>query len=305
MKLLVTGDFHLDYNSIEEMSEIINQIMYYNFDGIAVLGDIFDKSRPHPDAIALFVSFLQRIPETIPIYIIAGNHDKNKDEDATAFIPYLNKSNIIYNSESLKVMIGNKKVTMLHTNVNESKMGPKDMQLSSISYKNIEGDIILLGHIHKSQIISEIPLVLHPGCPFYYNFGEREDKKGFYMVDISDKVTYTFNSLHITPMYQFNITNADLHNIDNKLVDLPFQSKVKIVFNLDTCDLNTSTLIREIIKNYKDKFKIFKYEVNVAKSNIEVSTLVKQETITQLLEEFCKKENIDIEIKKTLEDSLK
>ncbi len=51
-------------------------------------------------------------------------------------------------------------------------------------------DYIALGHIHKHQVLSDNPPVVYPGSLERLDFGEEEDTKGFYLVEIEqDKET--------------------------------------------------------------------------------------------------------------------
>jgi len=51
-------------------------------------------------------------------------------------------------------------------------------------------DYVALGHIHKHQVLSPSPPVVYPGSLERLDFGEEEDDKGFYLVEIKpDKET--------------------------------------------------------------------------------------------------------------------
>jgi len=51
-------------------------------------------------------------------------------------------------------------------------------------------DYVALGHIHRHQVLSDSPPVVYAGSLERLDFGDEEDDKGFYMVDIeSDPVT--------------------------------------------------------------------------------------------------------------------
>jgi exonuclease SbcD len=59
-------------------------------------------------------------------------------------------------------------------------------------------DYVALGHIHKRQVLNEHPPVVYSGSLERVDFGEENDEKGFYLVEIEQdggerKVTYDFH----------------------------------------------------------------------------------------------------------------
>jgi len=63
-------------------------------------------------------------------------------------------------------------------------------------------DYIALGHIHKRQVLLQNPPVVYPGSLERLDFGEEEDDKGFYLVEIEPdretgerKVSFDFHQI--------------------------------------------------------------------------------------------------------------
>ncbi len=87
MKLFHLSDLHigkqLHYynlrdNQIEILRQIVDKAKEYQPDAIIIAGDIYDKSVPSAEAYAIFDTFLIELSEitpSIPVLMIAGNHD--------------------------------------------------------------------------------------------------------------------------------------------------------------------------------------------------------------------------------------
>ncbi len=85
MKLIHLSDLHLgvrvnEFSMIDEQKYILQQILQIidqeEPDGVLIAGDVYDKTVPSAEAVALFDSFLSELSDReIPVFVISGNHD--------------------------------------------------------------------------------------------------------------------------------------------------------------------------------------------------------------------------------------
>ena len=85
MKLIHLSDLHLgkrlrEYSLMEDQKYILERILGIiddeQPDGVIIAGDVYDKSSPAAEAVALFDSFLSRlVSRNVPVFVISGNHD--------------------------------------------------------------------------------------------------------------------------------------------------------------------------------------------------------------------------------------
>ncbi|MBR6735637.1 MAG: exonuclease SbcCD subunit D [Oscillospiraceae bacterium] len=85
MKLIHLSDLHLgkrlnEFSMLEDQSHILWQILSViddeKPDAVIIAGDVYDKSVPNTEAVALFDRFLSSLSaREIPVFIISGNHD--------------------------------------------------------------------------------------------------------------------------------------------------------------------------------------------------------------------------------------
>lgn len=88
MKFLHTADLHIgkvvnDFSMLEDQKDILNKILWAacenNVDAIVIAGDIYDRSIPPAEAVAVFDDFITRVVEAgIQVVLIAGNHDSQE-----------------------------------------------------------------------------------------------------------------------------------------------------------------------------------------------------------------------------------
>jgi exonuclease SbcD len=81
-------------------------------------------------------------------------------------------------------------------------------------------DYIALGHIHKQQVLSESPPVVYAGSLERVDFGEENDEKGFYVVDILPngkdgrrQVSFEFHPVNARRFLTISV-NIDTDNTD-------------------------------------------------------------------------------------------
>jgi exonuclease SbcD len=104
--------------------------------------------------------------------------------------------------EALTQVIANKSVSLdpslpailaAHVLVGDARVGRGSESLMAIGQEpavllsniaNPAYDYIALGHIHKRQVLSENPPVVYAGSLERIDFGEENDEKGFYVIDI-------------------------------------------------------------------------------------------------------------------------
>lgn len=93
MRFFHLSDLHIgkqlhNYNLREDQEHILSEIISYvremHPDAVVIAGDIYDKSVPSAEAVALFDQFLTElsfISPSVPVMIIAGNHDSARRLD--------------------------------------------------------------------------------------------------------------------------------------------------------------------------------------------------------------------------------
>ena len=85
MKFIHLSDLHIgkrvnEYSMLEDQEYILNQIIAIideqKPDGVIIAGDVYDKSVPSAEAVALFDDFLFELSKrNLYVFIISGNHD--------------------------------------------------------------------------------------------------------------------------------------------------------------------------------------------------------------------------------------
>ena len=85
MKFIHLSDLHLgkrvnEFSMLEDQQYILTEILHIinaeNPDGVLIAGDVYDKSVPSAEAVALLDDFLVRLSRrNLRVFLISGNHD--------------------------------------------------------------------------------------------------------------------------------------------------------------------------------------------------------------------------------------
>ena len=88
MKFIHLSDLHIgkrvnEYSMLEDQQYILNQILdiidEVKPDGVMIAGDVYDKSVPSAEAVALFDDFLVNLSKrNLYVFVISGNHDSSE-----------------------------------------------------------------------------------------------------------------------------------------------------------------------------------------------------------------------------------
>jgi DNA repair exonuclease SbcCD nuclease subunit len=287
-KYLITADFHILEKRISEIKSrvfvpIISKLTEdKDIKGICILGDIFDYDQPNDKEIDLFIDFIHAIPLDKIIYILSGNHDIDKTNNAISWVDKL-RGGIRYSKEEINIKIADKNIRMLHKDVAESKVGPNDRIFNQHqSFKEIEGDIILLGHIHSPEVLS-LGGTFHP-----WNY-ELEYLAGFFdgegsITQHTSKVQNKLFSIQITQKNKLCVENVlkliqkyepnikgSIHE-QTGAYDVVFSTRQALTFlNLIYPYINHPDRISKILKYIKDAndtFKLSSTEMYTLKENV-------------------------------------
>jgi len=180
----------------------------------------------------------------------------------------------------------------------------RDMAIDVKDLKNNKFDYIALGHLHKHQILFKNPLAIYPGSIERIDFGEEKDKKGFIELSIIKENRGRFKTSHKfieTPARKFMTLEISMGDIDDPTK--------KVISEINKKNIKDA-VVKVNIKISQDKLeeleqskiqKVLSSAHFVAGTNIDITDMLKTETVTfykedyswrDLLSEYLKKENI-------------
>lgn len=187
---------------------------------VTIGGDIAHaKTDMSPELVHMIADFFTQLGNRVPTIVIAGNHDTNLNNNQrldvlTPIVETLDHPNVFYLRDSGVYQIGDatisvmsllnpkdsypvlssanlepnsKRIAMYHGTIANSKVDSGFGIVHGLDWDLFAGyDVVLLGDIHKRQILSESqPLMFYPGSLIQQNFGESYDGHGYALVDLT------------------------------------------------------------------------------------------------------------------------
>lgn len=214
MKAIATADLHIDINNrFEDTKAVLRQMLTYavknHVKELWIIGDIYDKKRPGSSEKILFTKFVTGFTDhNIKVTMISGNHDVDKYQaSAIGEFGILDLPNVKLKENPTVIDFDKYKIYLGHFLVKGAKLGALDYSANKArdisTVLSQSADLYLLGDVHKPQKLHSNPDVLYVGSPERIDFGERNEVKGFTLVETTASgLHYHFINLKTRPMIQ-------------------------------------------------------------------------------------------------------
>ncbi len=263
--------FERFYQSLKKIKNIENTI-------IVICGDIFDnKTNLKPESIELLNDFFYNLANITDVIMILGNHDQNSNNSNSldAITPIIKKGfNSKYSVHLLKsgiyeyanILFGvtdihQDKVTLFNLDTDKTKVNLYHGYIHGAKLQNDithmvgkfnqtdfkDGDITLLGDIHKFQYLNKNKTMAYPGSLIQMNYGEELYNHGYILWNIEDKTSNYVKILNDYVYYTIEINNGKLITEIDK--ELPKNLKLRVLYK-DTLYEKREEIINELRTKY-------------------------------------------------------
>ena len=248
---------------------------------ITIGGDIVHaKTDMSPELIHMVSYLFNNLADIRPTIVICGNHDANLNNNhrldaLTPIVEAQNHPNLFYLRDSGTYKVGNTMlavmslldapseyatadvlegkadtlIAMYHGTIANSKVDSGLNIAHGLDWDTFAGyDIVLLGDIHKRQILSqENPLIFYPGSTVQQNFGESYEGHGYAIVDVPTRTVEHFDIPNDYGYFTFDIVDGIVPD------NLPITSKTSVrakVYSTSPAQLKKA--LAAIRKKYKN-----------------------------------------------------
>lgn len=222
-----SGLHQREIRAIKILNKIVNDAIKNQIDVVIFAGDMFKNNLPNPTLInKVNEAFLKLSNNKIYTLILDGNHDVSKlkafssglHQFQSLQIPYITQTRfyqeelITINDETYRfiflpthhskdeienlvsniddkyktIIIGH--LTIKNANLNDWNVIDNDDCIDKEIFKKKNILAVILGHLHKHQILNYDPFIFYCGSADRIDFSEEKQDKGYVYLEISDKI---------------------------------------------------------------------------------------------------------------------
>ena len=312
MNYLLTSDYHLsESNRLEDTAKNLKVIedisKQEKFDYYLNLGDFSPSFRKYftPLEAKVLSNHINNIQAKKKIAVRANHDEVNKDLTTIDWIQGMQVVSTLNITEPSGL-----KIHGAHRTVSEAEMSSGIRLINHISYKELYeqtgADIILLGHIHKSQILSKKnPLCLIVGSIERINFGERNEDKCFWTLKTNKDKSYELTKhklqTRVMKYIKMDLDNNKIWCNDKLIKTIDVKDAVVKVDIIGKKEVIAKINYQKLMEKFKGCYKI-KTPVNFIYSDTEAFKNVGDKKIEvndeNILEDYCKLNEISEHVKK-------
>lgn len=258
---------------------------------IVICGDIFDnKTTLKADAISMLSEFFSNLCNITDCIIILGNHDQNiNNENSTDAITailnnnfktkyknfILKKSGVyeyanitfgvtdIFSNDTTKLNMDtdNIKINLYHGYIHGATLDNEEFNdmVGKFNQKDFSnGDLTLLGDIHKFQYLNKNKTMAYPSSLLQLNYSENLYEHGFIHWNINNKNNISSKFIKIDNKFGYVTIKMENNKVvyePNEQDILPYNIRLRIIYK----DTNSSKR-NEIIDKYKNKYNVIQID---------------------------------------------
>lgn len=299
-----------------------------NCDMFIFAGDMFKNNLPSPTLQDEVYKRIKKLSDNkIQTIIIDGNHDVSKLQTTkssmkafeTFDLPYIKHSKflekftyngvnfvllptytdkeelneICQNIDKESILIGH--FTVLGAKLNDWLVEMNEANVSKeVFTANPNIKALILGHLHKYQILNENPLIFYTGSPDRIDFTEETDKKGFVVID-TDGYSYEFVENDAQKFCTIKEDVCNENNVDDFIIhhidlykDLIDKAVVRLIVKLNADQEIDEKLIYKHINQYNPNYIVTIQKQYTSKKYVRDTNITSDLDINKAIEIYFK-----------------
>jgi len=284
--IIFCGDWHhnrseISVSTLQISADILDILSDFNLIAITGNHDIYYKHRTDVNSISIFKN--RKNVTILDQYQTFEAFDRK-----ISLCPWNTSTSQIEESD---VIFG-------HFEIETFKMTGFKVCEEGVKVKDLlkKSDLIISGHFHtRHEKTYGSGTILYVGNPFQMDFGDAENHKGFYTLDL-DTMEYNFTQNNISPKYKKVLLSelVEEGNITLRIKDMFLNNfiKLKIDMNISQQDMD---ILHNVLNRLKPESITIDYDINFNRilSNTEQKEDLSGIDIKQAITEFVNMLDID------------